>query len=263
MDLREYDWIVVNTSAGKDSQTTLRLVAELADEQGVSDRIMVAHADLGRIEWEGCKELAQQQADHYNLGGQFWAMARPQGDFLQLVRDRGKWPDSKNRLCTSSLKRDQITKLFTELTRKLNLPRGKAARILNCMGMRAEESPMRSKMQPFVPGQRGSNNLRQIDLWLPIHAWRLQQVWDSIKASGVPHHQAYDLGMKRLSCKFCIFADKASLAIAGRHDPALLAEYVALEQEIGHTFRNGFRIAEIQEAIAAGDDFGAPIQFVM
>ena len=58
--------------------------------------------------------------------------------------------------------------------------------------------------------------------------------------------------MPRLSCCFCIFAPKDALVIAGRANPELLAEYVAVEQEIGHSFRNGFKIAEVQKAIADG-----------
>lgn len=263
MNLREYDWIVVNSSAGKDSQTSLRIVLELADTQHALDRVIVAHADLGRIEWDGCKELAERQVHLYSEKIPFWSMARPQGDFLDLVRARGKWPDSQNRLCTSSLKRDQIAKLFTELTAKLALPKGRAARILNCMGMRAEESPTRAKLQPFCRSDRSSNSLRIVDQWLPIHGLTVDQVWANIRASGVPHHHAYDLGMKRLSCRFCIFADKASLMLAGRHAPELLAEYVTTERAIGHTFRHGFRIEEIQEAIAGGQDYGPPQPFVM
>ena len=36
--------------------------------------------------------------------------------------------------------------------------------------------------------------------------WKVEDVWARIKASGVEHHKAYDLGMSRLSCCFCVFA---------------------------------------------------------
>jgi hypothetical protein len=36
----------------------------------------------------------------------------------------------------------------------------------------------------------------------------------------------------------------------------LLTEYIRVEKKIGHTFRNGFRLEEIQEAIARGEQPG-------
>ena len=69
----------------------------------------------------------------------------------------------------------------------------------------------------------------------------------------VPHHRAYDLGMPRLSCVLCIFAPRDALILAGLHNPALLADYVAVENQIGHTFRQDQTLVEIQSAIAAGE----------
>lgn len=68
MNLLDYNWVVVNSSAGKDSQTALRQVVQLADAQGFHrDRIVVSHQDLGRMEWAGTKELVFVQAAHYGL----------------------------------------------------------------------------------------------------------------------------------------------------------------------------------------------------
>jgi hypothetical protein len=65
--------------------------------------------------------------------------------------------------------------------------------------------------------------------------------------------------MPRLSCCFCIFSPRSALLLAGRHNPELLAEYVKVEKEIGHTFRLTLPLAEIQEALANGEEPG-PIQ---
>jgi 3'-phosphoadenosine 5'-phosphosulfate sulfotransferase (PAPS reductase)/FAD synthetase len=91
---------------------------------------------------------------------------------------------------------------------------------------------------------------------LPIHEWSAAQVWARIRASGVPHHPAYDLGMPRLSCVFCVFSSRPALILAARHNPELLAEYVRVEQAIGHTFRKDQPIAEIAAAVAAGEEPG-------
>ena len=88
-DLTSYRWVVVNSSAGKDSQAMLDLVVERCDEAGVPrSRLVVAHADLGRVEWPGTRDLAGEQARHYGLA--FFAVERPQGDLLRHIEARGK-----------------------------------------------------------------------------------------------------------------------------------------------------------------------------
>lgn len=264
VSLSDYDWIVVNTSSGKDSQTILRFVVEQAKREGLPmSRIVCAHADLGRMEWPGTVELARKQAELHG-GLRFWKMARPQGDLLTHIKQRGMWPSPKARYCTSDHKRGQIAKLFTELTQDLTKGyRGRIVRILNVMGMRAEESPARSKLQVFKSDARASTGSRHVDTWLPIHEWKLGDVWKDIKDSGIPYHRAYDLGMPRLSCVFCIYSPPAALMLAGKNNPELLEDYVQAEKEMGHTFRKDFPIAEVQRAIEAGEDWGKASDWVM
>lgn len=245
MDLTAYDFIIVNSSAGKDSQAMLDYVYQLADEQNVIDRLLVVHADLGRVEWEGTRDLAERQAKHYGLP--FKAVSRKQ-DLLDHIEERGMWPDSQARYCTSDHKRDQIAKII----RGLKILGDRPVRVLSCMGHRAQESPKRAKMPEFEFNKRASCGSRHVDTWRPILSWTVEQVWERIRTSGVEHHPAYDLGMPRLSCIFCIFAPKAALMVAGKHNPQLLAEYVRVEKKIGHTFRKDFTIASVQEELAAG-----------
>jgi 3'-phosphoadenosine 5'-phosphosulfate sulfotransferase (PAPS reductase)/FAD synthetase len=127
------------------------------------------------------------------------------------------------------------------------------------MGLRAEESPARARRSPSAFDPRASNGRRHVDVWLPIHSWSVQQVWDRIRASGVRHHPAYDLGMPRLSCCFSIFSPRSALLLAGKHNPDLLAEYVEVERQIGHKFRLELPLASIQEALNRGEEPG-PIQ---
>lgn len=245
-DLSAFDWIVINTSAGKDSQAMMDHVVRLARAADVLDRVVAVHADLGRVEWGGTKELAEEHAAHYGIP--LRVVRRDKGDLLQQVEERGMWPDARNRYCTSDQKRGQVSKVLTSLPGR----NGCRVRILNCLGFRKEESPARAKRQPFAVNERATNGKREVVDWLPIHTWTVGQVWTAIKASGVRWHRAYDLGMPRLSCCFCIFAPFDALAIAGKHNPELLAEYCRVEAKIGHTFRNKFKIAEVQAALAAG-----------
>ncbi len=239
--LGDYDVILISSSGGKDSQAQLDVIVNLADSQGVSrDRLIVVHADLGRVEWKGTAELAERQAKHYGL--RFEKVSRRE-DLLTQIEKRGMFPDSARRYCTSDHKRDQVGKLITRLHRES----GKADfRLLSCMGIRSDESKAREKKVPFKKDNRSSTQSRHVDIWFPIFKWTVKDVWARIEASGVEHHEAYDLGMSRLSCVFCVFAKKCDLQIAAKANPELLDEYIRVEEKIGHDFKRGFKIAELR-----------------
>lgn len=244
-------WIVVNSSGGKDSQAALHYVVGQCDAQGVPrDRIVVSHQCLGRMEWPGTLELVRKQAGIYGLRLEVSSYRNKDGAELSLLdyaRLRKKWPDNKNRWCTSDFKRGPGSRVITKLSRE------SPGNVLNIFGFRSEESPARAKKPVFVKNERLTSNLREVWDWLPIHHWTEKEVWETIRASGVPHHPAYDSGMPRLSCVFCIFAPRAALLIAGKANPSLLDEYCAVEAEIGHAFKNGKPISEIRDALAAGE----------
>lgn len=247
--MADYDVILVNSSAGKDSQAMLDVVVEQARLEGVFDRLVVVHADLGRVEWKGTKTLAAEQAAHYGI--RFEVVSRKQ-DLLDQVAQRGMWPSNKQRYCTSDHKRAQIYKLLTALVAE-KAGMGRPVRILNCLGIRAQESPARAKKVPFGFDKMASNGKRTVDTYFPIFDWTVQQVWARIRQSGVRYHYAYDLGMPRLSCVFCVFAPKAALVLAGTHNPELLAQYVAVERQTGHQFTSKLSLVQIQAAVKAGE----------
>lgn len=264
MDFGLYRWIVISISGGKDSQAMLSVVAMLVANQSprLLRRVVVVHADLGRAEWEGTKELAELHAKAY--GFRYIVVARKE-DLLQHVLKRGKWPSSAARYCTSDHKRDQIAKVYTLLANEARVEDdwdGKPVQILNCMGFRAEESPARAKRPVLELNARVSSSRKQVTDWLPIHDWTEARVWSAIKSTSIPHHPAYDLGMPRLSCAFCIFAPREALLIAGKANRGLLREYVRIEKKIGHQFRGApgksgsLALAEIEQALDEGKAFG-------
>lgn len=120
--------------------------------------------------------------------------------------------------------------------------------------MRADESTARARRQPYTFSAPASNKTRRsVWDWLPIHRWTAAEVWADIHASGVPYHPAYDAGMTRLSCSFCVLGSKADLLLACKLRPEIARQYVAVEESIGHTFQPGRRIAEIlAEASSSG-----------
>ncbi len=236
-------------------------VARLAREADVIDRVVVVHADLGRVEWPGTSELAEAQAQHFGL--RFMRVSRVQGDLLQHIEKLGKFPMPTQRFCTADHKRAQIYRAFTMLAddARDRLASKAAAegckftrpiRILNCVGLRAEESPGRAKRPEIARDPKPSGRRKVVHTWLPIQGWTEAEVWAACRASGAPMHPAYAAGLPRASCVFCIYAPESALQVAGLAHPALLAEYVAVEARIGHTFKRHLSLATVQWDLTNG-----------
>ena len=248
----DYDLLVINSSAGKDSQVMLDELVTLATESGNLHKVRVVHADLGRVEWPGTRELAEEQVAHYGLEldvVQKKDTERAPRDMLERVRVRGMWPSSAARWCTSDHKRGAIRPYFTQLAREWKEETGvvdRPCRILSAMGMRSQESPARAKRAGFVEGVVSSRN-QVVDEWLPIQNWTEDDVWGRIAETGVRHHWAYDEGMPRLSCSFCVLASRSALVRAAQLRPELAAEYATVEAETGHSFQASTSMAEIIE----------------
>lgn len=264
-DMRWYDRIVINISGGKDSQTMLRKVWKLAVEQAVTDRLVCVFADLGEEdEWAGTAGLAEYHAEFYGL--RFIKVQK--GDntgspvsLLQHIEAHGKWPDNANRFCTSDMKRDPIARIITRLCAEVREAQHfkRPVRVLNCMGLRADESPARKKLPVFKNDTRltGKGTAKHVDVWLPIHDMTTEQVWDDIKASGVKHHWVYDAGMPRLSCRFCVLAGRKAVTRAAQIDPEGARKRAEAEDRMGHRFNRAWSmrdvIADAEAATARGE----------
>lgn len=259
IDLGIYDLIVVNSSAGKDSQTALDVTVEAATNQGVDDRLVVLHCDLDQAEWPGTVDIARRQAAAYKVPFEVERHAR---GLLARVAERGMWPGPTTRYCTSELKTAISKRATTRMLVQRGLDRastGRRANVLHVLGLRAAESPARARKVEFESEIAGSSGARRIDRWLPIHRWSDVAVWDRIRQSGVKHHYAYNLGMPRVSCSFCILASPGALMRAALERPDLADRYVALEAAIGHQFRADMSMADIVTEARRRQSSGEPL----
>lgn len=221
---------VINHSGGKDSQAMMiRLLGTVPASQ-----ILVVHASLGEAEWEGALELAETQA---RCAGVPFIVARSVKTFFEMVKHRFLvrpespcWPSAENRQCTSDLKRGPIQREVRRYAKARGLKL-----IVNCMGIRAQESPGRSKQQTFRQNHDQSVAGREWFEWLPIHQLTRDEVFDTIKGAGQEPHWAYAAGNDRLSCVFCIMGSARDIANGAKHRPDLLAKYVDIEERTGYT----------------------------
>jgi 3'-phosphoadenosine 5'-phosphosulfate sulfotransferase (PAPS reductase)/FAD synthetase len=264
-DLRQYRWILISTSGGKDSEIAAAETVRMAKLQGVPmDRLVTVHSDLGdEDEWPGTGTLAAEQSRLLGITRHevvFRTVAGDDGAKVQQsliahIEARGMWPDNARRYCTSDMKRGPILVLMTRLAREAR-EQGWAGPvpILNVMGLRAEESPARNKLAAFGRDERVSTKTtRTVDTWLPVHSWTTTEIWAEIKRLGLPYHWVYDAGMPRLSCRFCVLASKTALIRAAQLDPEGAWKRAFLEDKMGHTFRQGLSMLDI---IAAAEQAG-------
>ena len=214
---------VVNHSGGKDSQAMMIKIRELVPH----DQIVVIHAELPEVEWEGTLEHAEMSA-----GDLPFLTCRATKTFFDMVESRQMFPSPQYRQCTSDLKRGPIERTIRHYLKDNPQYNGL---VVNCMGLRAEESSARSKATLFKYNKRNSKAGREWYDWLPIHDMLIGEVFETIAAAGEEPHWAYAAGMSRLSCCFCIMSSKDDLITAAKLNPALYAKYVETEKRINHT----------------------------
>lgn len=217
----------VNHSGGKDSQAMYAVVKSLVPRK----QILVIHADLGDVEWPGVKEHIKQSVDP---AFPLIICKNENRTLLSMVEDRGMFPSPKQRQCTSDLKRGPIER---ELRRFLKANPQFDGRIVNCIGLRAQESPDRAKKAALQKNDKMSVAGRQWLTWLPIHHFSVEQVFEAIAADDQVLHPAYGKGASRLSCAFCIMSSEADLKVAARENPELYSRYCALERRLGVSMR--------------------------
>ena len=237
----------VSHSGGKDSQAMYEAVRKLVP----MDQIHVVHADLGDLEHEGTYQHILATTTSPITVAHSVNKAGDRVDLFDMVRARrasldaqGRYdapamPSSAARFCTSDLKTGPI---WREIRQAGDYPI-----VVNCVGIRADESASRAKKViqrgTLMLNKKNTNSKRDAYDWWPIAHWSDAQVWDEI--GGVEKaHPAYAAGNERLSCEFCIFGSRNDLRLAKERRPELYKRYIDLEIEVRTTMFNGESLAE-------------------
>ncbi len=237
--------IVVNHSGGKDSTRMLGLVrkkfpdvrtyAVMADT-GFEHKSPVSAADWAR----------QRCAD---FGVDLTVVRNPNRTYLEMVEQRGMFPSPQYRQCTSDLKRGPIDKFIRSLSEKV---------ILNCIGIRAEESTSRARLVPLSRNKALSTRRRTVYNWLPIFNRPLSEVLSWHWANAIPLHPVYvpeyhkdgTTGgyLRRFSCRVCIFATNADVRAIYQNDRQAFDLVSGLENKLSFTMRPGESLVQIVQA---------------
>ena len=230
-------------SGGKDSQAMYVAMSKIVP----AEQIVVVHADLGKIEWEGVQDHIRATINH-DLN-----VVRATKTFFDMVRHRAKtrpdvpsWPSSATRQCTSDLKRGPIHKFIRN-----DMKRRGALLALNVTGIRAQESPRRAKKVSLSPNKALSKAGREVWEYAPVHHWTTNHVFKAIERAGQAPFWAYRKN-KRLSCVFCIMGCENDLQHGAEQRPDLYQEYLNLEDETGWTMFNGRSLRDRVEGSSKG-----------
>jgi 3'-phosphoadenosine 5'-phosphosulfate sulfotransferase (PAPS reductase)/FAD synthetase len=234
--------VVCNHSGGKDSQVMYKLLQQVVPAR----QLVVIYSDLGKVVWPHTSEFIQSK-----IGNTPLIITRANKTFLGMAETRGMFASPQFRQCTSDLKRGPIQRAVRRYAMEHEF-----GQVINCMGLRADESISRSKKATWVKNEGQTVRHRTWIDALPIHHYTIGDVWQAegeseasleyrrelwrkgdkeLALSNWPFFWVYPAGMNRMSCVFCIMASELDLQIAAQLMPDLYREYVELEQRMGFT----------------------------
>lgn len=233
---------VVNHSGGKDSTRMLGFVLQRFRESQ-------AYAVMSDTGFEhqrpiSAVDFARQRCAEFGL--ELNVVRNPRRTYLEMVEQRGMFPSAQYWQCTSDLKRGPIEKYIRSLPHKA---------IVNCIGIRADESSARSRLAPLELNRGTTTRTRTVYTWLPIFGQTLGEVlaWHWVNAIRlhpvcVPeYHKDGTSGgyLRRFSCRVCIFSTDRDLRAIHQNDPAAFEQVSSLETKLGFTMRSGASLVQI------------------
>lgn len=217
--------LVINFSGGKDSTAMLAYLCEKYPDA----KKHVIFSDTG-WEHEGTEEWCRELVGRFGL--ELHVVRSETKTFLTMSENRGMFPGMTQRQCTSDLKRDPINKWIRQNV--------KDPVVINCMGIRSEESTGRSKQKRLKRDTRETNSKRTLWQWQPIKDWTETEVLAYLEERGLPLHPVYK-HLRRFSCRMCIYMTDHDLGQVQKHDPKAIEIIQRIEEKIGFSFfQRGF-----------------------
>lgn len=234
--------LVINISGGKDSS---RMLGHLRDRfPNVATYCVMADTGFEHVRPVPAVAWSRQMAARFGLD--LTVVRNPNKTFLEMVKRRGMFPSAQFRQCTSDLKRGPIQKFVRGLRHRV---------IVNCMGLRAEESSQRARQAPWSRDEALTTAGRTVYHWLPIFEETRDDVLRWHWMNGVPLHPVYvpeyhrdgtNGGyLRRFSCRVCIFASDEDIRRTFAHDREAFDLVSALEEETGFTMKAGKSLVQI------------------
>ena len=266
--------VCVGVSGGKDSAALAFAAIEHLDAIGHKGPRVLVHADLGdddpalSVEWTDSLPTCQRLADRLGIellvvrraaGGMMkrwqtrWANNVRRYANLECVKVILPWSTPSMRFCTSELKSAPIAAALVK--------RFPGQVVVSAAGIRRSESRQRSSAKTAQINNRlthKSTGTTGLD-WNPIAEWSDRDVYAFCAARGFDLHEGYTrYGMSRISCRYCIMAQKSDLVASTTcvDNVPVFRTMVALEIESTFAFQGASWLADVApHLLDAGDAY--------
>ncbi|MCO5387841.1 MAG: phosphoadenosine phosphosulfate reductase family protein [Desulfosporosinus sp.] len=232
LELRDdYTAVVISYSTGIDSTGALAKALDLARTLPKTTRKFLLYCDTG-MEYSINISLFYQVAKAFNL---IPVLLQNEKTFMDILLERQRWPDMKNRWCTSYLKTG-----VTEKWIRANRPT-LGERVLFVTGERRDESKRRAKYPELDwhnTTLKTERKGRFICHWhRPVLDYEKGKMFEYGKALGIAPHPCYEY-VSRCSCMFCVFMmDKHTIENMKKH-PQEAKKWLQAELKISHTWKS-------------------------
>lgn len=194
-DFTKYDIIHIGISGGKDSQGAATYLVE--DSGCPIDKIRLSFCDTGNEH-----EYTYQHIDRMeNWLGLPIERLKPELDFYQLAKKKGRFPSPKARFCTEYLKMNVSQAHILSWMRE-------EKRVLLVTGVRHQESIARAELKEF-----DFDTFYACDIYRPLIDWTTMQVFDYLKSKGQYANPLYALGARRVGCFPCMMSRKHEIRL--------------------------------------------------
>lgn len=206
----------VSFSGGKDSQAVLNLITRVIP----SENINIIFSDT-TLEHEYTYQTVQQTIDCYKqkYSDLKFNKAEPVKHSTLFFKDMGL-PSRFHRWCTPVLKTAPYNNLINKLI-------GTNSKIVVFEGVRAEESPRRSKYKQIADGVKNPAIINA----RPILYWNYSEVFLYNFYRNLPINPLYRYGLTRVGCELCPYSSEWSECITSHINPKFKKEYVPLIKE--------------------------------
>lgn len=157
---------------------------------------------------------------------------QPSGNpFLDLCLMKGRFPSAMTRFCSKALKYDPI---FEQILDPM-LDEGK--RVVNWVGLRAEESAYRAALNEF------SWQDKKLLMWRPLLHWTLQDVLAIHTDFGLDINELYQKGYPRVGCQICVMTPKDVIKIVSDHNPEAIERIARWELLVAKSGKREIELA--------------------
>jgi len=209
----------VSVSGGKDSMATALWVKELGLHE--TNPVSYVYADTGWEHPDLTKYIDEVVRPMFAPDFHTVKSTKYPNGMRDLIMAKSAFPSGRMRFCTTELKIVPIRAYLDTLENPINV-----------VGIRAQESHRRSKMDEFEPG-----GPLGVDCWRPLIDWILGDVIAIHKRHGIkpcPLYYRKRLPLSRVGCDPCIFSKKKEIRSIR---PERLDDIRGLEKGLKEKFR--------------------------